>query len=51
MSADFGLFDTAFFRAVCWNRLTAEILPVFKPASTAASIVTRSIYIDYPHMN
>ncbi|PIX92738.1 hypothetical protein COZ26_00220 [Candidatus Kuenenbacteria bacterium CG_4_10_14_3_um_filter_39_14] len=51
MGTNLGLLHAAFFRAVRWNRLTAEILPVFKPASTTASIVARSVYIAYPHTN
>jgi hypothetical protein len=49
MSAYIGLLRTTFFRAVRWNRLTAKILPVVKPASTTASIVARSVDIGYSH--
>jgi len=51
MGTHLGFLHATFFRAVRWNRLTAEILPVIKPASATASIIARSVDVGYSHTN
>ena len=51
MGANFGFLRAAFFRAVRRDGLTAEILPVVKPASATTSVIARSVDVSYSHIS